>query len=128
VGDADGRVHGFRYEPAKDGPPVWERINGSFADVKVDRFATPTIFRDAEKLYLLTGQQDGRIQIFAADTDRPGLPVFHADELLPDIRVDNHSSPSAVFKNGLVEISIGDYNGNLKHFACRKALVEARDN
>jgi len=120
VGDADGNVRGFRYKTVSKGMPVWESLREGFSNVKVGRFATPTIVKDSDRLILFVGEQDGRIHVFTADSTRPGTPVFYNADYLPDIRVNNHSSPSAVAKDGLIELMIGDYNGNLKHFACRK--------
>ena len=120
VGDADGHVRGFRYKTVSGGIPVWESIKDGFSSVKVGRFATPTIIKDSDRLFLFVGEQAGRIHVFSADKNRPGPPVFYHDDYLSDIRVNNHSSPSAVVKDGLIELMVGDYNGNLKHFACRK--------
>lgn len=124
VGDVDGYVRGYRYTPAKDGIPVWEKIEKVFAYVKVDRYATPSLFRDAGKLYLLTGQQDGKIIVFTAANSGLHQPVFFRDDYLQGIRVNNHSSPSVLAKNGAIEMSVGDYNGNLKHFVCRSERIE----
>jgi hypothetical protein len=120
VGDADGQINGFRYKTGKGKVPVWERMDESFRQVKVGRFATPALFRDGERLYLLAGQQDGRINIFTADARNSKQPVFIKEDYLGGIQMNTHSSPSVVTRSGLIEISVGDYNGNLKHFACRK--------
>jgi hypothetical protein len=120
VGDADGNVHGFRYTAVQHGVPVWDRADDSFKNVKVGRFATPAVIREAGMLYLFVGEQAGRINVFTAQLNLPGPPVFYHDDYLSDIRVNNHSSPSAVVKDGLIQLMIGDYNGNLKHFACRR--------
>jgi hypothetical protein len=72
-------------------------------------------------LYLFVGEQDGRIKVFTADADSTRPAVFHNNDYLGDIRVNNHSSPSAVAAaGGKIELLVGDYNGNLKHFACRR--------
>ncbi|MBI5640479.1 MAG: VCBS repeat-containing protein [Nitrospirae bacterium] len=128
VGGEDGSVNGFRYETVRGGLPQWQMIRESFSSVRVDRFAAPTLFRDAERLYLLAGQQDGRIYAFTSDPDGHGLPVFSRGDYLSGIKVNNHSSPSAVAKNGNIEISVGDYNGNLRHYACEKSTADAAEN
>ena len=63
VGDADGYVHGFRYKAVSGGMPVWESMREGFSNVKVGRFATPTIIKDSDRLFLLVGEQDGRIHV-----------------------------------------------------------------
>jgi outer membrane protein assembly factor BamB len=114
VGDAKGYVKGYRYEITEDGNIIWEEIDTSFNYVKVGRYASPALFRDSDKIYLLVGQQDGKIMTFMADTTTSGFPVFFKNGYLEDIHVNNHSSPSVVLKEGLLSISVGDYNGNLK--------------
>ncbi|OGL42352.1 MAG: hypothetical protein A3C43_10420 [Candidatus Schekmanbacteria bacterium RIFCSPHIGHO2_02_FULL_38_11] len=52
----------------RDGKPVRERIKNSFDYVKVDRYATPAFLKDKDKIYLFVGQQDGKINIFIADS------------------------------------------------------------
>ena len=123
-GDADGYVQGYHYEIGQDGKPVWERIKNSFDYVKVTRYAAPAFLKDRDKLYLLVGQQDGKINIFSADSISSKPLIFHKEDYLKGIQVNNHSSPSVYVKNGLIEISIGDYNGNLKDFICKKDIIE----
>jgi hypothetical protein len=120
VGDADGYVHGFRYQTESRGMPVWESAGDCFKAVKVGRFAAPAVIREAGVLYLFVGEQDGRIKVFTTDADSTRPAVFHNDDFLDNIKVNNHSSPSAVASGGTIELLVGDYNGNLKHFACRK--------
>ena len=120
VGDAEGNVHGFRYRAGKDGGPEWERISDCFSEVKVNRFATPAFFKNSDILCILVGQQDGRIRIFTAKVGVPGPPVFHEDGYIEGIQVNTHSSPSAISGDGIIELSVGDYDGNLKHFACKQ--------
>lgn len=124
VGDANGDLHGFRYLTEPDGKPVWERISGCFSEVKVDRFATPALAKNAGMLYLLVGQQDGRVRIFAARAGLPGLPYFHDSGYMEGFRANTHSSPSAVSNDKIIELAVGDYHGNLKHFICRPASGE----
>jgi hypothetical protein len=126
VGDVDGRVQGFRYETAADGSRAWERIEGVFDRVKVGRFASPALVRDAGTIYLLVGEQDGRISVFTAADDSSKAQVFQPDGLLEGILVKDHSSPSAITGNGGIELAVGDYDGNLRHFACKKVFVEAK--
>jgi FG-GAP-like repeat/FG-GAP repeat len=124
VGDAGGRVRAFRYETGEGGMPRWSEIRKLFSDVKVDRFATPTLYRDSGRLWLLAGEQDGRIITYVADRDQGGWKAFHENGVLDGIRVNNNSSPSAAIKNGLIGLSVGDYDGNLSHFVCTEERVE----
>jgi hypothetical protein len=126
VGDEEGHVYGFRYEIASDGIPEWKRIEDSFRFVKVDRFAVPAIFKDSGKLYLLSGQQDGKIQVFKADMKASAHTVFYREGYLHGIQVNTYSSPSVISHHGLLEISVGDYDGNLKHFTCKQDFVKVK--
>lgn len=126
VGDAQGRVRGFRYEIGEGGMPQWEEIKGIFDEVKVGGYAAPSLFREGGRLSLLVGEQDGRIRVFEADNSGNILSLFHKDGFLGDIRVKNHSSPSAIAKEGLVEVAVGDYDGNLRHYSCNMVSVEMR--
>lgn len=126
VGDAQGYVRGFRYEMGPDDMPQWEEIKGIFDEVKVGGYAVPSFFREADRISLLVGEQDGRIRVFEAETAGGTLSTFHKDGFLRDIRVKNHSSPSAIAKGGLVELAVGDYDGNLKHYSCKRLSVEIK--
>ncbi|MHB8883188.1 MAG: FG-GAP-like repeat-containing protein [Thermodesulfovibrionales bacterium] len=129
VGDADGQVRGFRYSLASPGElPSWEEMKGTFGKVRVGRFASPSLFREGMKLYLLAGQQDGTIAVFSAELAEGKAVVFERADLLQGIRVDTHSSPSVLSKDGLIELSVGDYSGSLRHFACRRVDVEIQGN
>jgi hypothetical protein len=75
-------------------------------------------------LWLLAGEQDGRIITYVADPCGNGSTAFRENGVLDGIRVHNHSSPSAAMNNGLISLSVGDYDGNLSHFACREERVE----
>jgi hypothetical protein len=95
--------------------------------VKVGRFASPSLLGNHEKTYLFVGQQDGKIIIYTADSKRSGVSAFSRDESLQGVQVSNHSCPAAYEKPGFIELTVGDYDGNLKHFACqtkREALSE----
>ena len=127
VGDARGIVRGFRYEIGNGGMPKWEEIKGIFAEVKVGGYASPSLFREGNRISLLVGEQDGRIRVYNADTGGNMLSEFHKDGFLGDIRVKNHSSPSAIAKEGFVEVAVGDYDGNLKHYSCNMVSVEVRE-
>jgi hypothetical protein len=126
VGDVKGHVRGFRYESGPDGMPQWEEMKGIFDEVKVGGYAAPSLFREGDRLSLLVGEQDGRIRVFEADTGGNMLAVFHKDGFLGDIRVKKHSSPSAISREGLVEVAVGDYDGNLKHYSCNMVSVEVK--
>lgn len=128
VGGADGFVKGFSYEIGRDGNPVWEKIEKIFDYAKVGRFASPSIVKDQGKTYLFVGQQDGKIDIFTADPLYWGTSVFYPDEYLRGVQVNNHSSPCAFEKKGLVELAVGDYDGNLKYFTCRSEKREIKEN
>ncbi len=127
VGAADGVVKGFRYTYGENGNPVWNEIDEMFKYVRVGRFATPALFRNEGRLYLLIGQQDGRITKFMTYMTETG-PVFFGDGMLDHVRVRNHRSPSVIEKDGRIELSVGDYDGNLEHYICEKNLVEIRLN
>jgi hypothetical protein len=129
VGGFDGRVNAFRHETGKDGVPFWKRIENDFLAVKVDRFASPSLAKAEGKTYLFVGQQDGKVRLFAADPLRTGSPsVFQSEGYLDGVQMRRHSAPAAFEKTGLLEVSIGDYDGNLKCFLCRMEKKElARD-
>ncbi len=121
VGDAKGNVHGFRYTSEKDGGTYWEKISDCFSEVKVDRFATPAFIKDADMLYLLVGQQDGRVRMFTTDVGLSGSPVFRDGGYIEGVQANTHSSPAVILNEGIIELSVGDYDGNLKHFTCKPA-------
>jgi hypothetical protein len=123
VGSADGRVRAFRYKTGENGMPRWSEIGGIFDQVRVDRFATPTLYKDSDRLWLLAGEQDGKIITYVAGRDRKGPEAFRKNGVLDGIRVKNHSSPSARMKDGRISLSVGDYDGNLSHFACREERI-----
>ena len=128
LGDVSGRVRGFKYAIDPSGMPQWTEIPGMFRNVNVGRFASPALFEDGGKLYLLAGQQNGRILVFVAERKDAGPPVFVSYDDLIGISVDEHSSPSVVARDGRIELSVGNYNGGLRYFACRKENVELKDN
>jgi hypothetical protein len=125
VGDVDGYVSAYRMEGRQSGTPAWQKIERVFAAVKADRYASPALVRDSEKIYLFVGQQDGSMLAYSAINAGIGLPLFFRDDALKNIQVSNHSSPSVFLKDGIIEMSVGDYNGNLRHYACRKDVKEA---
>ncbi|MBA4372040.1 MAG: hypothetical protein C0402_04180 [Thermodesulfovibrio sp.] len=126
LGDVDGRVRGFRYTLNPSGMPQWTELPEMFRNVTVGRFASPAVFDHGGRLYLLAGQQNGRIQVFVAERKESGLPVFVSHEDLVGITLDEHSSPSVLARDGMIELSIGNYNGGLRYFACRKEKVAIR--
>ena len=128
VGGSDGYVKGFRYEFGRDGNPVWSKIEKDFAYAKVDGFASPSLAREDGKTYLFVGRQDGKISLFTSNPRYWGTPVFYPDDYLEGVQVCNHSCPAAVERKGLIELTIGDYNGNLKYFACRREEREIKEN
>ena len=60
-------VDAYQIKGMKKGLPVWEKIDGAFADIRVAGFSVPTIVRDDKTVYLFVGQQDGRIRTFKAE-------------------------------------------------------------
>ena len=128
VGGSDGYVKGFRYELGQDGNPVWSKIDKDFAYAKVDGYASPSLVKEDGKTYLFVGRQDGKISVFTSNPRYWGTPVFYPDDYLEGVQVCNHSCPAAVERKGLIELTIGDYNGNLKYFACRREEREIKEN
>ena len=128
LGDVNGRVRGFKYTIGPSGMPLWTELPGIFRNVTVGRFASPAVFEDGGKLYLLAGQQNGKILAFVAERKGSGTPVFVSYDDLLGISVDDHSSPSVVARDGRIELSVGNYNGGLRYFACRKENVEIKGN
>jgi hypothetical protein len=124
IGDSKGYVHGFRYKITGDGKMSWTRIDNTFENVKVGRYAAPTLFRNADNIILLVGQQDGKISIYVATVKRGDFPVFQRAGFIEDLQVNNHSSPAAFVIGGQLEISVGDYSGNLKNFACSQEILK----
>lgn len=126
TGAADGKVCAFRIRDIQNNLPVWEEIAGAFDNIKVDGFSTPSLTRYRDVVYLLVGQEDGKIKTYAS-----GLPdqievrpfdfskiKFTETAYLEDINMKTHSSPSITTKDNNIEIAAGDYNGNLRHFTC----------
>ncbi|HMK61914.1 MAG TPA: VCBS repeat-containing protein [Dissulfurispiraceae bacterium] len=126
-GDADGRLFAFYNKGIKKGLPVWEPIEGAFRDVRVSGFSVPTIVRDDNIVYLFVGQQDGRIRTFKAKiADKPAnyrSLKFEETGLLANVKMNEHSSPFVQVDHGMFDIISGDYNGNLRHFLCKKSLM-----
>jgi hypothetical protein len=127
-GAADGRVYAYRIKEMKKGLPVWQRIEGAFEDVRVNGFSVPAIVRDEKEVYLFVGQQDGRIRTFKADI--PHNPAFDYSSLrfvetdiLANVRMNEHSAPFVSLNHGIFDIISGDYNGNLRHFLCKRSLM-----
>jgi len=119
VGGSDGYVKGFRYSVGQGGDPLWQKIEKLFDYAKVDGYASPSMATDGGKTYLFVGQQDGKIRVFTSDPGYWKTPVFYPDDYLQGIQVCNHSCPAAIETTGGIELAVGDYNGNLKYFACR---------
>jgi len=126
VGGADGYVKGFRYDTGEDGNPLWQKIEKLFEYAKVEGYASPSLVREEGKTYLFVGQQDGKISIFTANPAYWRTPVFYPDDCIEGLQVNNHSCPAAFERMGFIEFSVGDYNGNLKHFACRREEIEIK--
>ena len=127
-GAADGGIYAYRIKGMKKGLPVWEQIEGAFDGMRVSGFSVPSIVRDDKAVYLIVGQQDGRISTFKADIV-DNAPVnyrslrFVETDLLANVRMHEHSSPFVLLNNGVFDIISGDYNGNLRHFLCKKSLM-----
>lgn len=126
VGDTEGYVQAFRDERAGSNPPHWSPVKDMFRYVKVGRFAVPSLSGDGERIYLTVGEQGGKVALFVADKSLSGPLVFRRDDYLEGIRMKKHSAPSAAYSHGGMDLTVGDYDGNLKHFACRKTLVSIK--
>lgn len=127
LGDVDGRVRGFRYSTGPDGMPRWTELTELFRKVSVGRFASPAVFEDGGSLYLLVGQQNGKVRAFVADSRSELGPMFVEHDDFLGVSLDEHSSPSVLARDGNIELSIGNYNGGLRYFACRKERVEVKE-
>jgi hypothetical protein len=126
VGGSDGHVKGFRYETGQDGNPRWQRIEKLFDYAKVDGYASPSLAKEGGKTYLFVGRQDGKISIFTANPEYWHTTAFYPDDCIEGVQVNNHSCPAAFERMGFIELSVGDYNGNLKHFACHREEKEIK--
>jgi len=126
AGDVEGNLHAYRMEEDKAGRVSWKTIEGAFSGISCGRYASPALVRDKGRVYLFIGQQDGRLLAYSASDRKDGLPLFAPDDIMETVAVSNHSSPSAIIRNGVIEMSVGDYNGNLRHYACSKKDVEIR--
>jgi WD40 repeat protein len=130
-GAEDGKIYGFRIRSVKNGLPVWERIQGVFDTIKVPSFSAPTLVREGDTFYLFVGQQDGKIRTYTAKIEGRALRsridyreiTFTEKDYLKEIRVQNHSSPFVNVKDGTIDLISGDYDGNLRHFVCRKSVL-----
>lgn len=125
VGDVDGKIQGYRVDDRNAERPAWKKIEKVFSRVKTDRYASPALIRDGEQIHLFVGGQDGSMDLYTAQNGKAML--FQKDPLFNGIQVNNHSSPAAYMRNGIVEMSVGDYNGNLRHYACKKTSIEVKD-
>lgn len=128
VGGYDGYVKGYRYAIGPDGNPLWEKIEKLFDYAKVAGFASPSLAREKDKTYLFVGQQDGKISVFTANPLYWRTPVFYPDNYLEGVQGCDHSCPAAFEKMGIIELTIGDYNGNLKYFSCYSEKREIKAN
>jgi hypothetical protein len=122
TGSGSGRLYAFGIKDIRHGVPVWERIDGVFDNIRADGFSTPAVVKDEKSVYMFVGQRDGRIRMFRADA--PGKVSFGDlrfmdSGFLPDIRMNEHSSPFVQLKDGKFDILSGDYSGNLRHFICK---------
>jgi hypothetical protein len=124
TGAGNGRIYAFGIKEIRHGVPVWERIEGVFDNIRVGGFSAPTVVKDENAVHLFVGQQDGRIRIFRADASgsvKFSSLRFTEIGFLPDVRMNEHSSPFVQLNNGVFDILSGDYSGNLRHFLCRNA-------
>jgi hypothetical protein len=126
TGSGSGRIYAFGIKDIRHGVPVWERIDGVFDNIRADGFSTPTVVKDEKSVYMFVGQRDGRIRVFRADA--PGSVSFGSlrfmdSGFLPDIRMNEHSSPFVQLDNGKFDILSGDYSGNLRHFICKNNVI-----
>lgn len=124
VGDVDGYVKAYGFTRGYDGRIFWRERGGYFEHVKVARYATPSLIRDGNTSWLFVGQQDGKVLTYVTKQELYRTDHFYPVGPLDGIKMRNHSSPWVIENNGLFELSVGDYDGNLKHFACRKEQQE----
>ncbi len=126
-GAGDGRIHAYRIKEMRRGMPVWEKIEGVFDDIKVGGFSSPAIVRDEKAVYLFVGELDGKIRTFRADITGRQCNYeslkFRETNVLSGVRMNEHSSPFVEVNENRFDIISGDYNGNLRHFLCRKSGV-----
>jgi hypothetical protein len=125
TGDVEGYVRAYRADDPGAANPSWKKVENVFSSVRVERYASPSLTRDAERLYLFVGGQDGSISLYTAQNGR--TPLFQRDRLFNGIQVKNHSAPSVYLRDGIIEMSVGDYNGNLRHFACRNSDTQIQE-
>ena len=125
IGDVEGNVRAYRVDDPGEVNPAWKRIDRVFSDVHVGRYASPALARDEGNIYLFVGDQDGSVNLYTSQNSR--TPLFRRDSLFNGVQVKNHSSPSVYLRGDILEMSVGDYNGNLRHFACRKSVVEVQE-
>jgi hypothetical protein len=125
TGAEDGRIYAYKLKEIKGGLPFWEEITVLFDNIKVKGFSAPTFLRDNRTIYLFVGQEDGKIRTYTSelrDENKSHLEltkfVFFEREFIPDIRMQNHSSPFLIMNNGIIEMISGDYDGNIRHFNC----------
>lgn len=124
IGDVEGRISAYQLDDEQGNGQFWKKMDGVFSEVRVDRYASPSLVRYGERIYLFVGQQDGGLRLYSAQSAVRGMPVFSREELLTNLQFCNHSAPSVFMHDGALELSVGDYNGNLRHFACKSDRVE----
>jgi len=126
VGAADGRLAVYRSQSPRGGPP-WGVASDCLGEIRVGGYAAPSFVRLADAVWLFVGQHDGRIRLFAAPAGGAAAVGFK-ETVMPDhVRVKGFASPWAeAGADGDVDLYVGDYDGNLRHFQRRLPSPEMR--
>jgi hypothetical protein len=115
VGAADGRLTAFRSLSPRGGPP-WEAASGLLGEIRVGGYAVPSFIRlPGGAVAGFVGQQDGRIRLFVAPAEAAagGFREVTSANLPP---VQGFASPWADLGAEGLDLYVGDYDGNLRHF------------
>lgn len=116
TGAADGRLHVYRVRATSGGWPVWEPVAGALDRLKVTAYSSPALAWHGESVEVFVGQQDGRIRTFRLS--HPGAAGESLEEThwLDDLVFRQFPSPAVRERDGQLELIVGDYDGNLRHF------------
>ena len=123
VGDFTGEVKIFKVAYIKNNLPHWGKMP-AFANIKAGNYAVPSIFKYGNNVFLFVGEGDGKIKIFKTDFKEEKITAFKDIGFLNGVRVNSHNSPYVYSENGRFLFTVGDYDGNLKVFACPEFLKD----
>jgi len=125
IGAADGRLTVYRSQSPRGGPP-WEAVPEGLSEIRVGGNAAPSFVRFPDAVWLFVGQQDGRIRRFVAPAGQEATGGFKEAAMPDQVRVKGFASPWAeAGADGGVDLYVGDYDGNLRHFQLRTPTPEA---